>query len=66
MTKILKPLPKRKFDITNKKDLDIFKSYFTKSAWGKDGCPFELEYPYVCIPVMIKDKLVRKFLGIEK
>jgi hypothetical protein len=66
MAKILKPLPKRFFDVTNKKDLDIFKSYLVKSAWGKDGCPFEIEEPFVSIPDMIKDKLVRKFLRITK
>jgi hypothetical protein len=66
MEKILKPLPKRKFDVNSKKDLDIFKSYIINSAWGKDKCPFELEDPYICIPVMIKDKLVNKFLGIKK
>ena len=35
-------------------------------AWGKDGCPFILEFPYMTIPDMIRDKLIHKILKVEK
>jgi hypothetical protein len=41
------------------------KKFFSEHTWGSDGCPFVLEYPYMTIPDMIKDKLVHKTLGIQ-
>lgn len=57
--------PKRNFDVNNKKDLAAFKSFMVNNAWGKEGCPFTIEEPFISIPDMIKDKLVRKHLGIK-
>jgi hypothetical protein len=56
---------KRKFDINNKADVEIYKHFLVHNDWKIVGsCPFELEYPYISIPDMIKDKLVRKFLKV--
>jgi homoserine acetyltransferase len=35
-------------------------------SWGHDGCPYVLEFPYLTIPDMIKDKLIHKFLKVKK
>lgn len=53
---------KRKFEVTSKADVGVFKVYLETSSWGKDTCPFELEFPYLTVPDMIKDKLVYHFL----
>jgi len=57
---------KRKFDITDKKDIEMYRTFLEESKWGVNGCPFELEFPYLTIPDMIKDKLIRKFLKLEQ
>ena len=58
---------KRKFDINSKTDVEIFKHFLVNRDWKITGsCPFELEYPYVNVPDMIKDKLIHKFLKVVK
>lgn len=56
--------PKRHFDVNAKADVEIYKQFLKTGAWGGSGCPFTLEFPYLTIPDMIKDKLVRKFLKV--
>ena len=58
--------PKRYFDINSRKDVQMYRGFLTNHSWGIDGCPFILEYPYLSIPDMIKDKLIHKFLKVEK
>ena len=58
--------PKRHFDVNSKEDQERFANFLTTGAWGRDGCPYTLEYPYLTIPDMIKDKLVHKFLKNQK
>lgn len=58
---------KRKFDINSKTDVEIFKHFLVNHDWRITGsCPFELEFPYLSVPDMIKDKLIHKFLKVEK
>lgn len=54
---------KIKFDVTNLDHLAKFSYFMKHNAWGREGCPFELEFPYQEIPYMIKDKLVRNMVG---
>lgn len=62
---VLKFSNKRKFDVTSKKDVEIYKHFLVYNNWKSSGsCPFELEYPYLSVPDMIKDKLIRKFLKV--
>ena len=62
----LKLNERRKFDMNNKDDVEIYKYFLVNNNWKNVGsCPFELEYPYISVPDMIKDKLVRKFLGVK-
>lgn len=58
-------LPKRRFDVNNKVDIDTFTKFIKTSKWGSNGCPFILEYPYLSVPDMIKDKLISVFLNIK-
>jgi hypothetical protein len=58
--------PKRLFDVNCKKDLDMYTKFLKTGAWGKDACPFVLEFPYLTIPDMIKDKLIHKFLKVKR
>jgi hypothetical protein len=59
-------LPKRKlFDINSIKDIEVYRSFLETSSWKMTGsCPFKLEYPYISVPDMIKDKLIRKYLKV--
>ena len=54
------------FKITDKNHVEMYRNFLRTGAWGKGGCPFELEFPYTTIPDMIKDKLIHKFLKVEK
>lgn len=56
---------KRKFSVESKEDLNVFSEYIKTSSWGPNGCPFTIEYPWVNVPDMIKDKLVKKHLDIN-
>ncbi len=55
---------KRYFNEKSKKDIQVAKNFFSNHSWGKEGCPFILEYPYLTVPDMIKDKMIFKSLGI--
>lgn len=58
---------KRQFDINSKADIEVYKHFVVHHNWKNTGsCPFQLEYPYLTVPDMIKDKLIRKFLRIEQ
>jgi hypothetical protein len=56
---------KRFFDDKSDTDIDLAKKFFEEHRWGMEGCPFVLEYPYMSVPDMIRDKLVHKTLGLE-
>jgi hypothetical protein len=55
---------RRIFNVSKKADVDVFRNFMLNSGWGAGGCPFELEYPYLSVPDMIKDKLLRKALKL--
>lgn len=60
---ILTKYPRVVFDLSNKNHIDTYKKFLVNKSW-KGGCPFQLEYPYLTIPDMIKDKLIRHFLKV--
>ena len=35
----------------------MVRKYLHTLSWGDGGCPFYLEWPYLDIPAMIKDKI---------
>lgn len=55
-----------KFSACNKEHVEMYRGFLSTNSWGKSGCPFELEFPYTTIPDMIKDKLIHKYLKVDK
>lgn len=56
---------KRFFNPKSKEDLGRYKEFVTKKSWGQTGCPFFLEFPYVSVPDMIKDKILYNVFRID-
>jgi hypothetical protein len=54
------------FNPNDKKHINVYKLFLREHRWGKHGCPFILEFPYLTIPDMIKDKMVHKLLGVKQ
>jgi hypothetical protein len=55
---------KRKFNVSSRLDVQVYKKFLETGSWGTGGCPFVLEPPYFSIPEMINDRLIRKFLSV--
>ena len=64
-TFILKEKAKRNFNVSDKKDLAVYKKFLVKGGWGAEGCPFALEHPFISIPTMIQDKIVKGLLNVK-
>ena len=57
---------RRLFEPSSKEDLKIVRKYFHTNSWGKSGCPFYLEWPYLDIPCMLRDKITNYALkGVQ-
>lgn len=56
---------KSKFNVNSKDDLSKFKEFLETMSWN-GPCPFELEFPYLTIPDMIKDKISHHFLKAKR
>ena len=52
---------KRRFDVRSSADLDEY-AYFREHNKWRSGCPFHLEWPYLNISDMIKDKIIGEYL----
>jgi hypothetical protein len=52
------------FDPDFSDDMMVAKEYLMTNRWGSQGCPFFLEWPYLDIPSMLKDKITKHALGI--
>lgn len=61
---LLQAKPKRFFDENNPHDIELYKNFIKRNSWGREGCPFILEQPFLAVPDMIKERLVFKFLGL--
>ena len=48
---------RRIFEPSNKEDLKIVRKFLQNNKWS--SCPFYLEWPYLDIPSMVKDKIVK-------
>jgi hypothetical protein len=55
---------KRKFEGSSV-DIEDAKKFLIKNQWGTTGCPFYLEWPYLTIPDMLKDKITKYYLHIK-
>jgi hypothetical protein len=58
--------PRREFDPSKAEDILEFRHFMSRGKWTGHQCPFVLEWPYLTIPDMLKDKFVLYTLGIEK
>ena len=56
---------RRYFEPGSKNDMKEVRHYFHNHQWGKEGCPFYLEWPYLTIPDMLKDKITQYALKGE-
>ena len=56
----------RKFDPSKSDDILEFRYFMTNGKWTNHQCPFTLEWPYLTVPDMLKDKFVLYTLGIKK
>lgn len=52
---------RRIFEYTDQDMADV-REFFVNKKWGPNGCPFYLEWPYLNIPDMLKDKLSKFYL----
>jgi hypothetical protein len=57
---------KEVFDPGNKVHIKTFRHFMEHGRWPDYVCPFFLEWPYLTIPDMIKDKFARYTLGLYK
>ena len=52
------------FDPADSKHIKSYRNFLVKRKWDSPGCPFELVWPYLSIPDMIKDKIINHYLKI--
>ena len=52
---------KRRFDVTSPADLEEYAFFRENSKW-RTGCPFHLEWPFLNVAEMIKDKIISEYL----
>jgi hypothetical protein len=55
---------KQAFDPKRSDHVDTYRNFLKDSKWS-GGCPFYLEWPYLTVPDMIKDRIVRNLLNVE-
>ena len=53
-----------RFSPEDKKHIEQYRNFIVKRKWDNPGCPFELVWPYLSIPEMIKDKIINHYLKI--
>ena len=53
-----------RFSPEDKKHIEQYRNFLVKRKWDNPGCPFELVWPYLSIPDMIKDKIINHYLKI--
>jgi hypothetical protein len=61
---ILNSKVKRQFNVNSEVDYKAYKKFLVNGGWGKEGCPFVAEWPWVSVPDMIKTKIVAKTLNV--
>ena len=50
------------FDTNSKSDLEEYKYFLTNNKW-RNSCPFFLEWPYLTVPDMVKDKIIKNMFA---
>lgn len=54
----IETLSRRKFDPTSTADLEVYRQFRANRGWGKDGCPFIIEWPFLTVESMVVDKIM--------
>lgn len=54
---------RRVFNPKDSKDVADYRNFVTRGKWD-GGCPFFLDWPYLTIPDMIKDRLTKNLLKV--
>jgi len=54
------------FDPNNDDHVEQYRQFLINSYWGPDGCPFECEWPFLSVTEMINNKLLHRFLNIDR
>jgi len=52
---------KENFDPNNLDHVNHYKYFLEHSRWS-GSCPFRVEWPFVTVPELIKDRLIKKYL----
>jgi hypothetical protein len=52
---------KHKFNPFDKEHLKTYRKFLQTRNWAT-GCPFQLEWPYENVPVMIEKKIIEAYL----
>ena len=52
---------KENFDPTNLEHVKHYKYFLDNSRWS-GSCPFRIEWPFVMVPELIKDRLIKRYL----
>jgi hypothetical protein len=53
---------KREFNPQRREDLQEYQNFVTQGTW-KNGCPFILEWPFLNVIDMIKQKIINRHLA---
>ncbi len=53
-----------RFNPEDKSHVESYRYFMVNRKWENPGCPFELVWPYLSIPDMIKDKIINYQLKI--
>ena len=52
---------KENFDPNNLDHVKHYKYFLVNNRWNV-SCPFRVEWPFVTVPELIKDRLIKKYL----
>ena len=63
MKHVLKKQSLRSFDPAKREDLQEFTAFLETNRWGHNGCPFELEWPWLSVPDMIAHKVAESVVA---
>lgn len=53
---------KREFNPTDRRDLQAYQYFVINGRW-EDGCPFIVEWPFLNVLDMIKNKIINRHLA---
>jgi hypothetical protein len=53
---------KENFDPNNLDHVNHYKYFLEHNRWSV-SCPFRVEWPFVTVPELIKDRLIKKYLN---